>query len=132
MKVDRRRTFIVAGLAIVAVLLIACVSCCVLDNQSNFNGSMVKNPDLYNIEFSIMNQTDEHMMPLKAGDTVHVFYEITKGNVDLLIGMEGEKPAYRGNGITSGDFNLGITKDGTYKVTVQAKRASGSLKIELK
>lgn len=131
MEHRRNRAIIIGSLAIVLALLVVCVSCCVLDNQSSFTGSSVKNADRYTLDFSVMNQSDSHVLTCKEGDTLHVSFSIAKGTVDLLIGMEGQSPIYRGNAISDGDFGVVVPQSGDYKITVNAKKAAGELEVKL-
>ena len=101
----------------------------IYDRQVVFTGDKVKNPDCYVLKFEKMNQTDSHTLMLQEGDTLSVDFSIDRGHADLFIGMDGEEMIYRANDITSGAFELTVPKDGDYRITVQAKHASGSVMI---
>jgi len=94
-----------------------------------FNGSRVKNPDCYTMEFTRMNGSDEHSLELTAVSTISVDFSIEKGHADLVIGIPGEKPVYTGNDIISGVFELEITEPGRYTAAVTARNAAGFINI---
>jgi len=98
-------------------------------NQVTFDGSRVKNPDSYTIEFTRMNMVDEHVMILKAGDELAVDFSIEKGTVNLLIGKEDEPSIYKGNGIDEGSFVITVPADGAYHISVEAKGGAGYVHI---
>ncbi len=125
-----RRYFIVAmgllALAALAVLLFG-----VAGRKVGFEGSQVKGPDSYVLEFKEMNQEDSHTLALREGDALKVEFAIDRGDVDLIIGIPGEEAIYRGNGITSGSFVLTAPKEGEYRVTVRGQGAAGAVKVVL-
>ena len=100
-------------------------------SQASFNGSRVKGPEEYYLNFTQMNMGDSHSMELKAGDTLTVNYDIQSGNVSLLVGVDGQEPIYRGNGLDHGTFTLVVPEDGEYVMNVDAKKGSGVLDIRL-
>jgi len=114
---------------LLTVLLLGAISLLVYEKQSIFNGSRVKNPDGYTLEFTKMNQTDSHTLALQAGDSLTVDFAIDRGRVDLTVGIPGENPIYRGNDLDSAVFDLTIPKDGAYQIAVSAKHASGFVLI---
>lgn len=99
------------------------------DKQIIFEGSRVKNEDCYTLEFEEMNQSDSHTLGLYKGDVISVEFDIDKGKVNLSIGMDGAKPIYRGNNIDFGKFKVIASEDGCYKISVDAKHASGFINI---
>lgn len=117
-------------LILLIFLILACVSCCLISNQDYFTGSRVRNPELYDLDFTRMNQVDDWTMSFNAGDRVHVTFLVEKGNVDLYIGNGGYK-CYQGNGITEGDFYLNMPVTGKYTIRVTARNARGRIRIEL-
>lgn len=117
---------------IIAVLVIASGFLYLfIGNQKGFTGDRIKNPDLYSIDFKFMNEEDTHVLNLKNGDKLEVDFAVTKGKVDLIIFSENSD-VYKGNDIKSGSFELIIPEDGEYNIVVNAKKASGTLSIELK
>ena len=119
----------ILGIAVCAVLLIAAalVAQRMISMQSRFDGTRVRNPDAYLLEFSCMNQDDAHSMRMEAGDTLRVEYEIVRGRVDVCVDAEGSGPIYRGNRVESGSFALPAARTGEYMVSIHAENASGRL-----
>jgi len=116
---------------LLAFLILAVTAGVLLTNRPAFRGSRVRNPDSYTLDFTVMNGSDEHILELKEGDMLNVSYGIAKGHVNLLIGMDGKEPVYRGNDLDEASFQLMISEEGSYRITVQARHASGSLMIKL-
>ena len=77
-----------------------------------------------------MNQMDCHVLTLRENEVLSVEYSIDRGNVDLVIGLEKEKPIYKGNDIEDGKFEVIVPRDGEYRITVKAKHAIGSIAIK--
>lgn len=122
---------IIGLMGAVVLLLMGIVLFFIVDNQSVFTGSRVKNPDSYTLEFTQMNQTDSHVISLSEGDALSVDFAIDRGRADLIIGIDGEKPIYTGNDIKSGTFFLNIPVAGQYRITVRAKHAAGYVSVLL-
>lgn len=95
-----------------------------------FDGSKIKNPDRYLLDFSYMDQSDSHTMDLARGDTVQVAYEVRDGRVDVTVGISGHDPIYRGDDVQAGEFELRIEETGRYVISVHAGKASGWLEFE--
>ena len=70
------------------------------------------------------------MSLLEKDDVLSVEYSIDRGNVDLVIGLEKEKPIYKGNDIEDGKFEVIVPREGEYKITVEAKHAIGLIAIK--
>ncbi len=96
-------------------------------NQAYFSGDRIKNPDAYLLTFAYMNADDAHTMKLEAGDRLSVAYEISKGEIDVVIGIEGEDPIYRGNRIATGDFYIEAPRTGNYTISIHAEKAQGTM-----
>mgnify|MGYP003292217668 CR=1 FL=1 len=100
-------------------------------HEAIFDGSNVKNQDHYDLSFKIMNEEDSHVFTCGEGDEIKVDFSIEKGNVDILVAMEEEKPLYKGNQVDQASFSLIVPKDGDYVITVKAEHAAGNLSFEL-
>lgn len=96
-----------------------------------FDGSRVKNPNGYLLDFSYMDENDSQTMYLESGDILKVTYEIKDGRIDVTIGISDQDPIYRGSDVQTGDFELTIQETGEYVISVHASKASGTLEIEL-
>ena len=119
----------VITLILIFVIVLICASCCVISKQEVFDGNRVKNQNLYDLSFSAMNKTDSHSMSFEKGSRIHVSFLIDKGDVDLYIESDSIK-CYQGNNISSGNFFIDIEELGIYAIKVNAKKASGRIKIE--
>lgn len=83
----------------------------------------------YILEFDKMNQEDSCVIPASRDDAFAVSLKINEGDVDFIIGMDGKKPIYKGNDIDTGSFKVIVPEDGDYRITVNAKHASGSVEV---
>ena len=51
----------------------------------------------------------------------------TEGSADVIVGMEGKTPIYRGNGQQNADFVLEIAETGSYHIFVSGHQAKGNV-----
>ena len=102
--------------------------CC---NQEGFTGSRVKNPDEYLLDIEKMNGTDLHTLELREGDVLQIQFEAEKGELYMEIKAPDGTAVYRGNGKETTDFTLNIRESGIYTVVVEARRAKGTIHIQL-
>ena len=100
-------------------------------NQSGFTGSRVKNPDAYLLDIESMNGTDQHKLALNEGDVLRILFETERGSLQLEIKAPDGTAVYRGNGEDTTDFQVNIRENGVYTITVEARRAKGTIHIEL-
>lgn len=122
----KRKTLVILALVIIALGISAWL---ILDNQSDFSGVRVRNPDCYTLQFTEMNEQDSHTLALRAGDRLSIDFAVDRGRVDLVIGIPSEKPIYRGDNINSGVFELTAPEDGEYRIDVTARHAAGFVTI---
>ena len=101
-------------------------------NQEGFTGSRVKNPDAYLLDIEKMNGTDLHTLALREGDILQIQFETEKGSLYIEIKAPDGTTIYRGNGKETTDFTVNIRESGVYTVTVEARRAKGTIHIQLK
>ena len=101
-------------------------------NQEGFTGSRVKNPDAYLLDIEKMNGTDLHTLALREGDILQIQFETEKGSLYMEIKAPDGTTIYRGNGKETTDFTVNIRESGVYTVTVEARRAKGTIHIQLK
>lgn len=113
------------GLLAGAVLLAA------YTNQEGFTGSRVKNPDAYRLDIQRMNGTDLHTLELQKDDVLHIRFETVKGSLYMEIKTPHGTTLYRGNGKEITDFTVNIPESGVYAVVVEARRAKGTIDIQL-
>lgn len=86
----------------------------------------------YILEFENMNREDSCMIPVCKDDVFAVNFRIDNGHADLIIAMDGKTPIYKGNDIESGVFDVIVPEDGEYRITVNAKHASGYVEVYAK
>lgn len=94
-----------------------------------FIGNSEKTDDYYILNFTDMNQSDSHILTLEKDEELTVEYSISKGKMDFTIGMNHDKPIYRGNDIVGGSFKVTAPKGGNYEIKIDAKHAAGSIAI---
>ena len=100
-------------------------------NQEGFTGSRVKNPDAYLLDIQSMNGTDVHTLGLQAGAVLHIQFETENGSLYMEIKAPDGTAVYRGNGKETTDFAVNIRESGVYTVVVEARRAKGTIHIQL-
>ena len=122
----RKRTAL-AGLSL--LLLAAAAAVFFLNNQEDFTGSRVKNPDAYMLDIQRMNGTDLHTLELQEGDALHIRFQTEQGALYLEIKAPDGASVYRGNGQDVTDFTVNAPEDGVYTILVEARRAKGSIQI---
>ena len=100
-------------------------------NQEGFTGSRVKNPDEYLLDIEKMNGTDLHTLELHEGDVLQIEFETEKGELYMEIKAPDGTAVYRGNGKETTDFTVNIRESGVYTVVVEARRAKGTVHVQL-
>ena len=100
-------------------------------NQKRFIGSRVKNPDAYLLDIQSMNGTDVHTLELQAGAVLHIQFETENGSLYMEIKAPDGTSVYRGNGKEATDFTINIQESGVYTIVVEARRAKGTIHIQL-
>ena len=100
-------------------------------NQEGFTGSRVKNPDEYLLDIEKMNGTDLHTLELHEGDVLQIVFETEKGELYMEIKAPDGTAVYRGNGKETTDFTVNIRESGVYTVVVEARRAKGTVHVQL-
>lgn len=121
----KRKLIFIVALLLTVLTFTACM------NKGNviFDGDRVCNSDEYCLKFSRMTKTDTHELSMKETELLHCVWDIEKGEVSIIIAMDGEDPIYRGSHIDTADFLVAIPKDGSYKITIEAKNAAGVIDI---
>ena len=124
----KKRTVVFGVLA--AVLLVGGTAFLICSNLPHFTGSVTKEPDAYLLDAQYMNGTDRHTMALNAGDVLAIHFETEKGTLHLEIKAPDGGVLYSGNGQDATDFTVNIEESGSYAVTVKARFATGSIRIQ--
>ena len=101
-------------------------------DREGFTGSRVKNSDAYLLDIDRMNGTDLHTLELYEGDVLQIHFETKKGSLYTEIKAPDGTTVYRGNGEEITDFTVNIRESGVYSIVVEARRAKGTIHIELK
>ena len=126
----KKRTMVFGVLA--AVLLAAGTAFLIFCDPSHLTDSVTKEPDAYRLDAQYMNGTDGHTMTLNAGDVLAIRFETEKGTLHLEIQAPDWNVLYSGNGQSATDFTVNIAESGSYAVTVKARFATGSIRIQAK
>ena len=121
----------VVFIALLLLLLAGIAAFLFCYNQEGFTGSRVKNPDAYLLDIEKMNGTDLHTLELSRGDVLQIQFETEKGNLYMEIKAPDGTAVYRGNGKETTDFTVNIRESGVYTVVVDARRAKGSIHVQL-
>ena len=79
------------------------------------------------MEYSILDKEESAEMKLTEGDQIQVHISHTIGNVDVIVGQNGEEPIYKGTEQENADFILTIPKTGCYHISVTGHRAEGAI-----
>ena len=94
---------------------------------SVFDGSRVSDASGFRMEYSILNREESADLNLTEGDRLRVSLSHTEGSADVIVGMEGQAPIYRGNGQQNADFVLEILEKGNYHISVSGHQAKGNI-----
>ena len=100
-------------------------------NQEGFTGSRVKKPDTYLLDIQRMNGTDLHTLELHKGDVLQIQFETKKGSLYMEIKAPDGTIVYCGNGKETTDFTVYIRESGVYTMVVEARRAKGTIHVQL-
>ena len=79
---------------------------------SVFDGSRVSDASGFRMEYRILNREESADLILAEGDRLKVFLSHIEGSVDVIVGMNGKEPIYRGNGQQNAEFVLEILEKG--------------------
>ena len=79
------------------------------------------------MEYSILDKEESAEMKLTEGDQIQVHISHITGNVDVIVGENGEEPIYKGTEQENADFILTVPKTGCYHISVTGHRAKGEV-----
>ena len=113
--------------AISAILLVMCLLFAGREGKSTFDGSRTSGETEFRMEYSILNKEESAELKLAEGDQLQVSISHTTGNVDVIVGRNGEEPIYKGTGQENADFILTIPQTGAYQISVRGHRAKGKI-----
>ena len=110
-----------------AILLAACLLLSGCGGKPTFDGSKTSDENLFRMEYSILDREESAEMKLTEGDQIQVHISHTTGNVDVIVGQNGEEPIYKGTEQENADFILTVPKTGCYHISVTGHRAKGEI-----
>ena len=125
----KRNKAVLIALPLLVLAGIALLASC--SDQGSFSGSRVKNPDAYLLDIEKMNGTDLHTLELREGDVLQIQFETEKGTLYMEIKAPDGTSLYRGNGKETTDFTVNILESGIYTISVEARRAKGTIHVQL-
>ena len=79
------------------------------------------------MEYSILDKEESAELKLTKDDQMQVHISHTAGNVDVIVGQEGEEPIYKGTEQENADFILTVPETGCYLISVTGHRAKGEI-----
>lgn len=85
---------IVLGVAVILILT--------MQPDTGFDGERVSDQRSFALRFDWMNMTNSETLDLREGDTLHVFWQIKSGYVDIVVRQKNEEPVYQANGSAAG------------------------------
>lgn len=116
-----KRILIIGLLSCLLAMLSGCGS------TSVFDGSKSANEGGFQMDYAVLNREESADLYLEEGDQLEVVIAQTSGDVDVIVGLSGKDPLYRGNGQQNGEFSLPISEAGTYHISVTGHQAKGSV-----
>ena len=79
------------------------------------------------MEYSILDKEESAELELTEGDQIQVHISHSAGNVDVIVGQNGQEPIYKGTEQENADFILTVPKTGSYRISVTGHRAKGEI-----
>ena len=113
--------------SITAILLAICFLLSGCGRKSTFDGSRTSDETGFRMEYSILDKEESVELKLTEGDQIQVHISHTAGNVDVIVGQNGEEPIYKGTEQEKADFVLTVPKTGCYHISVTGHRAKGEI-----
>ena len=118
----KQKTIILSVILLVMGLLLT--GC---GRKNTFDRSRTSEETGFRMEYSILDKKESAEMKLTEGDQIQVHISHTAGNVDVIVGQNGEEPIYKGTEQENADFILTIPKTGCYHISVTGHRAEGAI-----
>ena len=109
------------------ILLAICLLLTGCGVNNTFEGSRTSDETEFRMEYSILDKEESAELELTEGDQIRVHISHTAGNVDVIVGLNGEAPIYKGTEQGNADFILTIPKTGSYHISVTGHRAKGEI-----
>ena len=103
------------------------LTACGLWRQAEFDGSKTENADRFEMDFTVLNTTYTHEMPIGKDQYVEVRVTKDKGTLALSIEDGNGDAVYQGDDISTGEFIVYVDEPGNYTFSVSGERASGKV-----
>ena len=87
--------------------------------------------DLFSIGMESMNESRSESFHLEEGMSVAVYVVHLDGELDIYITDSNGTVVYEGHNPEIGSFLVNITEDDRYTMTVEGKRAKGSISFQI-
>ena len=87
--------------------------------------------DLFSIGMESMNESRSESFQLEEGISVAVYVVHLDGELDIYITDSNGTVVYEGHNPEIGSFLVNITEDDRYTMTVEGKRAKGSISFQI-
>ena len=87
--------------------------------------------DLFSIGMESMNESRSESFRLEEGMSVAVYVIHLDGELDIYITDSNGTVVYEGHNPEIGSFLVNITEDDRYTMTVEGKRAKGSISFQI-
>ena len=123
----------IAVICIEALLLICLLWVVVLKLWSDTESrcTVKVEDDLFSIGMESMNESRSESFQLEEGISVAVYVVHLDGELDIYITDSNGTVVYEGHNPEIGSFLVNITEDGRYTMTVEGKRAKGSISFQI-
>ena len=118
----KQKTIILSVILLVMGLLLT--GC---GRKNTFDRSRTSEETGFRMEYSILDKKESAEMKLTEGDRIQVHISHTSGNVDVIVGENGEELIYKGTEQENADFILTVPKTGCYYISVTGHRAKGEI-----
>ena len=109
------------------VLLAICLLLSGCGGKTTFDGARTSDETGFRMEYSILDKEESSEMKLTEGDQIQVHISHSAGNVDVIVGQNGQEPIYKGTEQENADFILTVPKTGSYRISVTGHRAKGEI-----
>ena len=87
--------------------------------------------DLFSIGMESMNESRSESFQLEEGISVAVYVVHLAGDLDIYITDSSGTAVYEGHNPEIGSFLVNISEDDRYTMTVEGKRAKGSISFQI-
>lgn len=87
--------------------------------------------NLFSVIMEFMNESKSEAFQLEEGASLVVYIEHLDGELDIFITDSNGKSIYEGHNPEMSTFLVNITENGQYTITVEGKRAKGSISFRI-